>query len=70
MRPLVTLTTDFGEGTYVAQMKGVVLSLLPEVRLIDVTHFIEPGDVLEAAYAMECAVAAFPENSGPSQTAQ
>jgi len=29
MGSLITLTTDFGDGSYVAQMKGVILSLLP-----------------------------------------
>jgi hypothetical protein len=36
---LITLTTDFGEGSpYVAAMKGVILSLNRSVRIVDVTH--------------------------------
>ena len=61
--PLLTLTTDFGEGVYVAQVKGVLLSLLPGVEIVDVSHSIAPGDVLEAAYVVETAIPAFPEDS-------
>ncbi len=63
MGPLITLTTDFGEGSYVAQVKGVILSLLPDARIVDVTHFVAAGDVREGAYLLECAVPAFPEDS-------
>jgi S-adenosylmethionine hydrolase len=61
--PLITLTTDFGEGAYVAQVKGVLLSLLPGAEIVDVSHGIAPGDVLEAAYVVETAIPAFPEAS-------
>jgi S-adenosylmethionine hydrolase len=48
---LVTLTTDFGEGSaYVAAMKGVLLSINPAVRLIDLSHAIPPQDVRHAAH--------------------
>jgi len=30
---------------------------------VDITHFVAAGDVLEAAYLLECAVPAFPEDS-------
>ena len=63
MGPLITLTTDFGEGSYVAQMKGVILSLREDARVIDVTHHVAAGDVREAAYLLECSVPAFPEES-------
>lgn len=61
MRPLITLTTDFGDGAYVAQVRGVILSVLPEARIEDVCHTVAPGDVREAAYVLEAAVPAFPE---------
>jgi S-adenosylmethionine hydrolase len=61
--PLITLTTDFGEGAYVAQVKGVILSLLPDARIVDATHSIAPGDVLEAAYVVETILPAFPAES-------
>jgi len=50
MSPLITLTTDFGSRDgYVAQMKGVILGINPQARLIDVTHDIESFDIMEAA---------------------
>jgi len=61
--PLVTLTTDFGEGSYVAQVKGVILSLAPDTTIVDVTHAVAPGDVREAAYLVETVVPAFPEDT-------
>jgi len=61
--PLMTLTTDFGATEYVAQMKGVILSLLPSANVIDVSHEIPPGDVRAAAYVAEVAVPAFPQDS-------
>ncbi len=45
-RPIVTLTTDFGPtSSYVAQMKGVLLTIEPELRIVDVTHSVPPQDV-------------------------
>ena len=59
--PIITLTTDFGAGsTYPAQMKGVILSIAPHARVIDITHDVPPQDVLEGALALEAAVPAFP----------
>ncbi|MDQ7783269.1 MAG: SAM-dependent chlorinase/fluorinase [Desulfomonilaceae bacterium] len=51
---VLTLTTDFGtRDGFVAQMKGVVLQINPSVRLIDVTHDIEPYSVLHAALVLK-----------------
>lgn len=37
--PLITLSTDFGtKDPYVAALKGVFYSSLPDVRIVDVTH--------------------------------
>lgn len=59
--PLITLTTDFGtRDAYVAAMKGVLLSLAPQARLVDITHEIRPQDVMEAAFVLREAVPYFP----------
>jgi S-adenosylmethionine hydrolase len=43
---IITLTTDFGEGSrYVPAMKGVILSINPEARIVDVTHSIPAQDI-------------------------
>jgi S-adenosyl-L-methionine hydrolase (adenosine-forming) len=50
---LITLLTDFGTcDYYVAAMKGVILSRSSEVQIVDVTHDIEPQNVLSAAYVL------------------
>lgn len=63
-RPIVTLTTDFGEGSrYVAAMKGALLRGNPDVHLIDVTHSIPPQDVEAGARVIAETVPWFPGGS-------
>src|SRR5262245_37915469 len=60
-RPLITLTTDFGTGSpYVAQMKGVILSICRDVELLDVSHAIGPQNVREGAVVLGDATPRFP----------
>ena len=50
---IITLMTDFGsKDQYVASMKGVILSIAPEVTIVDITHEIEPFNVLQAAFLL------------------
>jgi S-adenosylmethionine hydrolase len=61
MSTLITLTTDFGSASpYVAVMKGVVLSLNPAARLLDLSHAIRPQDVRHASYFLATAAPYFP----------
>ena len=48
----MTLTTDFGECHYVAQMKGVLLSQVPSLTIIDITHDVAPQNIYEGAYIL------------------
>lgn len=58
---LITLTTDFGEASpYVAVMKGVILTLHPDARPLDLTHRVRPQDVRHAGYFLGTAVPHFP----------
>lgn len=51
--PIITLMTDFGEADgYVGAMKGVILSIAPGARVVDITHQIPPQDVRRAALAL------------------
>ena len=64
MNRIITLTTDFGtQDAYVAAMKGVILGIAPEVRMIDVTHAIAPQDVMEAAFVVKNTVPYFPRGT-------
>ena len=48
---LITLLTDFGTAdSYVAEVKGVLLSAVAEAALVDVTHSVPPGDIRAGAY--------------------
>ena len=59
--PIVTLTTDFGtRDAYVAAMKGVILGIAREVRLVDLSHEVAAHDVTEGALALEAAAPFFP----------
>lgn len=44
-------------------MKGVLLSICPSARLVDLTHDLSPQDVRGAALALEAAVPFFPEGT-------
>jgi len=48
--PIITLTTDFGlREAFVGIMKGVILGICGEARLVDLTHEVAPHDVVGAA---------------------
>jgi S-adenosylmethionine hydrolase len=60
-RPVITLTTDFGQADgYVGAMKGVILRICPHVEMVDISHQIRPQAVQQAAYVLSTVVAYFP----------
>jgi S-adenosylmethionine hydrolase len=64
MRSIITLTTDFGAGSpYIAQMKGVILSICRDVELIDVSHSIAPQNIREGAIVLADATPRFPRGT-------
>jgi S-adenosylmethionine hydrolase len=47
---IITLLTDFGlRDPYVAMMKGVILSINPHAHLVDISHQVKAGSILQAA---------------------
>ena len=61
---IVTLLTDFGTAdSYVAEMKGVLLTCAPKTTLVDITHQVSPGDVRGAQYVLSRTWMFFPEGS-------
>jgi S-adenosylmethionine hydrolase len=61
---IVTITTDFGtEDGYVPAMKGAMLSIAPNARLVDVSHEVAPQDVMESAFVLKTAQPYFPEGT-------
>ena len=61
MEQIITLTTDFGTGSpYVAAMKGVMLSINPDLQLVDLSHAIPPQQIALAAQALADVALLFP----------
>jgi len=60
-QPTATLLTDFGTtDPYVAAMKGVILSISPQTRIVDISHEVPPQDVLAGAFVLAQAAPYFP----------
>ena len=61
---IVTLTTDFGTAdAYVGALKGVILTLAPPVRLVDIAHDVKPQDVGGGAAVIAGAAGCFPDGT-------
>lgn len=58
---VITLTTDFGIADwFVGTMKGVIATVAPDARVIDLGHGIAPGDIWSGAFALAAATPYFP----------
>ncbi len=61
---VITFLTDFGwADSYVGQLKGVICSINPEARLVDLTHSIAPGDLFGASFILKTSYRAFPKGT-------
>lgn len=61
---IITLLTDYGtDDTYVAEVKAGLLSGVPGVTLVDVTHHVPPGDVRAAHYLLARSWYRFPAST-------
>lgn len=61
---IITLLTDFGlNDEYVGTMKGVILSVNPSATIIDITHNIDPHDIIQAAFTIKSSYKFFPEGT-------
>lgn len=60
-RPIITLTTDFGiNDPFVGTMKGVILDIVPEAEIVDISHAVQAFDVLDAALIISQAYSYYP----------
>jgi S-adenosyl-L-methionine hydrolase (adenosine-forming) len=60
--PFITLTSDIGEQDYlVGAVKGRLLRINPEFKIIDITHKLSPFNYPQAAYVCRNAIKNFPE---------
>ncbi|WP_179474749.1 SAM-dependent chlorinase/fluorinase [Chryseobacterium sp. H1D6B] len=61
---IITLTSDFGNLDYrVAAVKGKILSLNPEVNIIDITHDIQAYNLIQTSYIVRNAYKYFPKGT-------
>jgi len=59
--PIITLLTDFGlKNGFTGVLKGVIWGIAPEVQIADITHEINPQNIMEGAIALWRAAAFFP----------
>jgi hypothetical protein len=64
MRPVITLTTDFGpDDPFVGIMKGVILNIVPDAQIVDITHNIEPQNITQAALVLNATYLWFPRKT-------
>ncbi len=61
---MITLTTDFGQADhFVGAMKGVILSIAPRSRIVDITHEISPYELIEASFVIAQVWRYFPKGT-------
>ncbi|KXA94078.1 hypothetical protein AKJ65_05500 [candidate division MSBL1 archaeon SCGC-AAA259E19] len=62
--PPIALITDLGDRDYfVSSMKGVILSINPEAKIVDITHQVPKQDVRTASFILANAAETFPKGS-------
>lgn len=61
---IITLTTDFGyRDPFVGQMKGVILSIVPDAKIVDITHEVESHRIEDGAFILYQSYKYFPEGT-------
>lgn len=61
---VITLLTDFGlSDAFVGTMKGVILGICPEARIVDLSHGIAPQRIEEGAFVLRTAYPYFPDGT-------
>jgi S-adenosylmethionine hydrolase len=61
---VITLTTDLGlKDHYVASIKGSILTQFPQAQIVDISHEVQPFDILQASFLIKNCYADFPPGS-------
>ena len=61
---IITLTTDFGlNDHFIGAMKGVILEIAPESQIIDISHAVQPFDILDGALTISQAYTYYPSGT-------
>ena len=63
-KKIIALITDFGDrGHFVGAMKGVILSIDPQIQIFDISNNIEPQNILEAAFTLADTIKYWPKET-------
>ena len=61
---VITLLSDFDfVDPYVAQMKAVILSIMSEAKIVDISHGVEKYNIADGSYLLETTAPFFPKGS-------
>ncbi|MGI8787084.1 MAG: SAM hydrolase/SAM-dependent halogenase family protein [Pyrinomonadaceae bacterium] len=61
---IIVLLTDFGTKDYfVGAMRGVILSINRDAKIVDITHEIPPQDIRAAGFTLRACYKNFPEKT-------
>lgn len=62
--PIITITSDMGlKDHYVAALKGVIFSHIPNATIVDVSHHVKPFDIVQGTYELGGVLRRFPANT-------
>jgi len=64
MKNTIALMTDFGlSDSYVGQMKAVIASINTETNIIDITHDVQPQNIMQGAFVLMTSYQYFPKGT-------
>jgi len=60
----ISLLTDFGnKDNFVGVIKGVILKINPQAKIIDLSHNVTPQNIFEAAFLLKSSFKYFPKDT-------
>jgi len=64
LNSVITIISDYGLGSpYAASLIGTGLKILPQTKLIEISHQINPFDLVQAAFLLKSVYRNFPEGT-------
>ena len=61
---IITLTTDYGQKDhFIGAIKGAIYSEIEDIKIVDISHYVNPFNIQEAAYIIQNAYKSFPKKS-------
>ncbi len=61
---IITITSDWGyTDFYQASVKGMIYKYMPNANIVDISHSINPFDIVEAAFILKNSYKSFPDGT-------